>query len=211
MEYNLQGTKSDILYWSKRLYQKGMSPSTSGNISIKVKEGILITASGTCLNDMNEDDIVLIDYDGNVLNGAKKPSSEKIMHSEIYTRRDDINAIIHCHCPLITAFAVAGVPITKPILPDFALVYGEVPLVPYYCPSSVELASHVGEYFEKHNAVLLKNHGVVIGADTLQNAFYGLELLRSYVEIYFGASVISTPKSITKKGVEEIKKLYEKR
>ena len=211
MEYNNSGTKSDILYWSKRLYQKGMSPSTSGNISVKTGNGILISASGTCLNDMSEDDIILIDYDGNVLEGNKSPSSEKILHSEIYTKRDDINAVIHCHCPLLTAFAVANVPIKKPILPDVALVFEEVPVIPYYCPSSPELAVEVGNYFEKYNAVLLKNHGVVIGSDTLQKAFYGLEMLRAYVETYFGAEGLGGAKALSKKSVLEIYKLYGKK
>lgn len=211
MEFREAGTKNEILYWSKRLYQKGMSPAKSGNISIKTAEGILITASGTCLNDMDENDIVLIDYDGNVKQGNKKPSSEKIMHSEIYTQRDDINAIIHCHCPLITAFAVAGIAIKKPILPDFALMYEEIPLIPYYCPSSIELAGEVGKYFKTNNVTLLKNHGVVLGADTLQNAFYEIESIRAYVETYFGAEVLGGAKSLSKKAVTEIKNIYSKK
>lgn len=212
MQFSEQGSKNDILYWSKRLYQKDMSPSTSGNISLKTPEGILITSSGVCLNDMNEDDIVLIDYDGNVINGTKKPSSEKIMHTEIYTKRDDINAIIHCHCPLITAFCVAQRPINKPILPDFALIYDEIPLIPYYCPSTIELAEAVGICFEKNNNVaLLQNHGVVLGADTLQNAFYQIESLRAYVQTYFGAEVISSAKYLNKKQVAEIRQQYIKK
>ena len=210
MEYSCQGNKNDILYWSKRLYQKGMSPATSGNISVKTKNGILISASGVCLNDMDENDIVLIDYNGNLKEGNKNPSSEKIMHSAIYTQRDDINAIIHCHCPVMTAFAVAGIEISKPILPDFALFYDKIPLVPFYSPSSIELADTVGNYFEKYDVVLLKNHGVVIGSDTLQNAFYALESLRAYCETYFGAEVLGGAKRISKKGVEEIKKLYKR-
>ena len=210
MEFNDKEPKNSILYWSKRLYQKGMSPATSGNISIKTQDGILISASGTCLNDMDENDIVLIDYNGNVKEGSKKPSSEKIMHSEIYTRRDDINAIIHCHCPVITAFAVAGVPMKKPILPDFALLYDEIPLIPYFCPSSIELALKVGEVFEKNDVALLKNHGIVLGDTSLQNAFYKLELIRTYTEAYFGAEVLGGAKALSKKAVNEIKKLYRK-
>jgi len=210
MEFLQQGSKEEILYWSKRLYQKGMSPSMSGNVSTKTKDGVLISASGVCLNDMDENDIVLIDYNGNLLKGDKKPSSEKIMHTEIYTKRDDINAVIHCHCPLISAFSVAGRPIDKAILPDFALVFGSVPLVPYYCPSSIELATAVGEYFEKYSAVLLKNHGVVLGASSLQKAFYLLELLRSTVETYFGAEVLGGAKTLSKKDVNEINQLYRK-
>lgn len=207
-----QGSKNDILYWSKRLYQKDMSPSTSGNVSVRTSDGVLITSSGVCLNDMNEDDIVLIDYNGNLVSGNKKPSSEKIMHTEIYNCRDDINAIIHCHCPLITAFCVAGKTMCEPILPDFALMYNEIPLIPYYCPSTIELADAVADCFSKDNNVaLLKNHGVILGADTLQNAFYQLEGIRAYVQIYFGAQVISSPKSLNKKQVAEIRQLYIKK
>lgn len=212
MEFSEQGSKNDILYWSKRLYQKEMSPSTSGNVSLKTSEGILITASGVCLNDMNEDDIVLIDYNGNLKSGNKKPSSEKIMHTEIYTRRDDINAIIHCHCPLITAFCVAGKSIKAPILPDFALMYDEIPLIPYFCPSTIQLADAVGNCFDLgNNVALLQNHGVVLGADTLQNAFYQLESIRAYVQTYFGAEVISCAKPLNKKQVAEIRQLYIKK
>lgn len=211
MEFSEKGTKNDILYWSKRLYQKGMCPAKSGNVSLKTKDGILISASGVCLNDMSSDDIVLIDYDGNVKQGDKKPSSEKIMHSEIYTRIDEINAIIHCHDPLITAFAVAGKTISKPILPDFALFYDEIPLIPYYCPSSIELAQAVADSFEKCPVALLKNHGVILGADSLQNAFYELETLRSYVEIYFGAEVLGGSVAIPKSKVKEIRQIFAKK
>ena len=146
--------KSNLLYWAKRLYEKGMSPSTSGNISVRSDDNVIISASGCCLNDMDYDDIVTVDLDGNVKSSSKKPSSEKVMHCEIYQKRDDIKAIIHCHCPIITAFAVAGVGIKKPILPDFALYWDEIPLVPYYCPSSFDLAIAVGKVFEKTNVAL---------------------------------------------------------
>lgn len=208
MEFQNISPKENILYWSKRLYQKDMSPSTSGNISMKTKEGILISASGTCLNDMDENDIVLIDYNGNLISGNKKPSSEKIMHSEIYTRRDDINAIIHCHCPVICAFCAAGVPMTKAILPEFALQFETIPLIPFYCPSGIELADAVGKAFEVHSAVLLKNHGIVLGADTLQNAFYQLESIKAYAETFFGAEVLGGAKPISKKAIREIKNIY---
>lgn len=198
----------DLIYWSKRLYEKGMSPAKSGNISIRCNDGIYISSSGSALGDLTEEDIVLIDYNGNQKQGTKKPSSEKIMHTEIYTLRDDINAIIHCHCPLITAFAVAGLPIKKPILPDFVVLFDEVPIIPYYCPSSIELAEVVGKTFKDYSAVLLKNHGVVIGAKDIKTAYYNVEALRSYVETYFGAEVLGGAHAIPKKSVLEIKRLF---
>ena len=203
--------KKLIIKYGKKLGEKNMSPASSGNISVRIGENTLISASGTCLWDLTENDIVLTDLDANVLEGDKKPSSEKNLHNAIYKLRSDINAIIHCHCPVITAFAVAHQEIKKPILPDFALFYDEIPLVPYYCPSSIELAEAVGKYFEKYNVVLLKNHGVVLGADTLQNAFYQLEMIRAYCETYFGAEVLGGARALSKKSVSEIKKLYIKK
>lgn len=210
MEIPALEDKAELIYWGKRLYEKGMSPATSGNISFKTKQGILISATGVCLNDIQEDEIILIDYNGNVINGTKKPSGEKIMHTEIYTKRDDIGAVIHSHCPMITAFAVAGIPITKPIIPDFVVLDDEIPLIPYYCPASIELATVVGEYFEDYNIVLLKNHGVVVGADNLKNAFYKLETLRMYAETYFAAEVLGGAKPLKKKEIAEIKRLVRK-
>ncbi len=204
--------KENIIYWAKRLYQRQMSPSTSGNISIKTKNSILITASGTCANDLEKDDIVLIDFNGNLVEGNKKPSSEKIMHCEIYTKRDDIGAIIHCHCPVLCAWSVANAPMKMPILPDFAVLFDEIPIVPYYCPSTIELAQVTGEYFEDGcNAVLLQNHGIVLGAVNLKEAFYQLDLIRAYAETWFGAEILGGAKPIRKKEVEELRQLYRKK
>ena len=110
----------------------------------------------------------------------------------------------------VSSFAVAGVEIKKPILPDFALYYDKVPLIPYYCPSSINLAVKVGECFEKNDVALLRNHGIVIGDTSLKQAFYKLEMLRAYTETFFGAEVLGGAKAISKKGVTEIKDLYRK-
>lgn len=207
MEYFEKGTKQDILYWSKRLYQKGMSPATSGNISVRTDKGILISSSGVCLNDMNEDDIVLIDFDGNLIEGNKKPSSEKFLHAQIYSSRDDIDAIIHSHCPYITAFAVAGKMINEPILPEFVFYFDKIPVAPYGLPSSFDLAMHTAECFKTSDVVLMQNHGVIAGSSSLQNAFYNLESIRAYAETYFASQVLGGHKVLNKKQVDEIRKL----
>ena len=207
MEYFEVGTKKDILYWSKRLYQKGMSPATSGNISVRTDKGILISSSGVCLNDMDEDDIVLIDFDGNLLEGNKKPSSEKFLHAQIYDLRDDINAIIHSHCPYITAFACSDKTIEVPILPEFIFYFDKIPKAPYGLPSSMQLAIDTAECFKKSDVVLMQNHGVVCGANTLQQCFYSLESIRAYAETYFGTQVLGGYKKLTKKQINEIRKL----
>lgn len=207
MEYFQKGTKQDVIYWSKRLYQKGMSPALSGNISVRTDKGILISASGTCLNDMNEDDIVLIDFDGNLIEGNKKPSSEKFMHTQIYDLRDDIHAIIHSHCPYITAFACVGKEITEPMLPEFVFNIDKIPLAPYNLPSSMQLAIDTAALFKDKDNVLMQNHGIVSGGSSLQQVFYNLESIRAYCETYFAAQVLGGHKNLNKKQVKEIKNL----
>ena len=207
MEYFEVGTKKDILYWSKRIYQKGMSPATSGNISVRTDKGILISSSGVCLNDLDEADVVLIDFDGNLLEGDKKPSSEKILHAQIYDLRDDVNAIIHSHCQYITAFACSDTTIEVPILPEFIFYFDKIPKAPSGLPSSMQLAIDTAECFKKSDVVLMQNHGVVCGANTLQQCFYLLESIRAYAETYFGTQVLGGYKKLTKKQINEIRKL----
>lgn len=207
MEYFEPGTKKDIIYWSKRLYQKGMTPATSGNISVRTKEGILISSSGVCLNDMDEDDIVLIDFDGNLMEGNKKPSSEKFLHTQIYEMRDDINAIVHSHCPYITAFACSKKMINEPIMPEFVFYFDKIPTAPYAVPSSINLAVDTAEYFKNSDTVLMQSHGVVSGGQSLQQVFYNLESLRAYSETYFGAQVLGGHRILNKKQINEIRKL----
>ena len=203
----MEKTKQDILYWSKRLYQKGLMPSVSGNVSVKKDDKILISRSGVCAADMTEDDLVLLDLSGNCLEHGKKPSSEKLLHVCIYEIRSDIKAIVHSHCPYITAFAAAHKEIDKHFLPDFTYSYDKIPLAPYYLPSTIELAQNTADYFEKYNCVLMANHGVVVGADTIQNCFYQLESLKNHIETYFMSEMLGGIKPFNKKQIQEIKEL----
>ena len=99
----------------------------------------------------------------------------------------------------------------KTILPDFALLFEKVRLVPYYCPSTKELAQAVKEIFKTDDVALLKNHGIILGADNLKNTYYKLESLRAYAQTYLFAQILGGAKSISKKSIEEIKKIYIKK
>lgn len=203
----MENSKKDILYWAKRLYDKNMSPATSGNISVRTPKGILISGTGVCLNDMGEEDLILIDFDGNILESSKKPSSEKFLHVQIYELRDDIHAIIHSHCPVITAFAVTHTPMNMPIMPEFIFNFDKVPIAPYGLPSSIKLAQKTSAFFKQYNTVLMANHGVVTGARTLKECFYNLEALRAYAETYFGAQVLGKAKTLNKEQIADIRRL----
>jgi L-fuculose-phosphate aldolase len=203
----MSNSKEDMMYWAKRLYQKGLMPGTTGNMSVRHENNILISASGVCLNDMNENEIILMDFDGNKLSGEKKPSSEKNLHISIYLKREDIKAIVHSHCPYISAFALARCEMKEPIIPEFIYDFGKVPVAPYYTPSTYELAEATAQYFKKHDCVLMASHGIVVGAESLQKCVYSLEALRTYAQAYFASEMLGGAKKLSKKQIKEIEKL----
>lgn len=196
--------KKEIIEYGKKLGAKNMSPATSGNISVRVGENALITASGTCLGDLSEDDIVLIDKNSCVVSGNKKASSEKNLHNAIYALRPDLNAIVHCHAPYVSAFAVCRLPLSKPIISENVFYFGEIPVADYALPGSEKLVKNTVGYFEKHDAVLLANHGIVIGAKDLKNAYYLMETAETFAQIYLNSMLLGGAKELSKADIDEI-------
>ena len=203
-KHGISDLKKLIIKYGAKLGEKNMSPATSGNISARFGENILITTSGTCLADLCDEDIVLIDQNSNVLNGSKKPSSEKNLHKAIYEIRPDINAIIHCHSPYASAFAVSHIPLSKPIISENVFYFGEIPVAEYALPGSDKLVENTAKYFAKHDAVLLANHGIVIGAGDLKNAYYLMETAETYAQIYINSVILGGAKELSPKDIDEI-------
>ena len=200
--------KDDFIYWARKMYDRGLMPSTSGNISmLSDDDNIFITASGSASGDLWMDDIVKINMEGELLEGVKKPSSEKLMHVEIYKIRPDIRAIIHSHSPEITSFAVCGLPLNEALMPEFVYQFGNVPVAKYELPGSIELAHKVKEQFILHNAVLMENHGIVVGGKNLKEAFYALETLQAYCKTYLCTEILGERKTLTKKQIKAIEGL----
>ena len=199
--------KNLIIKYGKKLYEKNMSPATSGNISARYEENALITASGTCLGDLEKEDIVLIDKNSKVLEGEKKASSEKNLHNKIYELRPDINAIIHCHSPYTSAFAVCHIPLSKPIISENVFYFGEIPVADYALPGSEKLVDNTAKYFLQHNAVLLANHGIIIGAKNLKEAYYMTETAETFAQIYINSMILGGAKELSEKQIKEIYEL----
>ncbi len=213
-------TGENVIYWAKRAYGAKMVPGTSGNISVLEGDKVLLSASGVCLGDMELKDIAILNIDGENLNNIK-PSSEKLMHLEIYKKRPDIKAIIHIHCPYATSFAVCHKEMNEPILPEFIYNFGTaqtgtddnkaqrgVPSAKYALPSSFELAEEVSNYFrDGNNAVLMENHGLVAGAASLKQTFYILESIQAYAKTYFAAKFLGEIHKLNEEEILKIKNL----
>lgn len=203
----LEQIKNEIIKYGDIVDSKGFSPGNSGNISVRFGDKVLITASGTSNGDLGYEDLVLIDFNGNIVDGSKKASSEKMMHVEFYKKRPDVNAVIHVHPPFLSSFAAARRSLEEPVMAENVYYFGKIPLADYALPSSKELVDKTAKYFDKYNAVLMANHGFVVGEVDLAQAYLKLELAESYAQVVLNTMILGGPVLLTEKEVEQIEAL----
>lgn len=195
-----------IIEIGKSLYNKNLTVGTSGNISIKTDNGILITVSGSTLGNLKEEDIVLIDFDGNEQEN-KKASSEKMLHVEIYKQRSDVKAVIHTHPEYLTSFAVCHRALTEPIMSENILYFEEIPVAPYAMPSSIELAENTVKYLHNRDVVMMANHGAIAIADNLEHAYLKMETAEYWAKVTLNVSLLGGAKLLSEKDVKDLIKL----
>lgn len=201
--------KKQIVKVGKLLYSKDLTAGTSGNISVRTGDTVLITGTGTALGLLEEQDVVEIDMDGNELEEGLKASSEKKMHLAIYKLRPDINAIIHCHSPFSTAFAACRKEIYEPIVAENILYIGKIPIAEYAMPSSLALVDNTVKYFKDYNIVLMANHGIVAASKDIMSAFFDLDITENYAKTYVYSKIISNPYCLSEEDVNDLNKLRE--
>ena len=195
--------KQEIIEFGKRLYEKNLTFATSGNISVKTEDGIYITASGTALGNLTSDEIVLVDFDGNLIMG-NKPSSEKMLHVEIYKQRSDVKAIIHTHPVNLTSFAVCHKPLNEPIMSENILYFEDIPVADYAMPSSMGLVAKTVQHLHNRDVVMMANHGAIAIADSLLNAFYKMETAEYYAKVTLNTRILGNPKNLSEKDVQDL-------
>lgn len=202
--------KKDVVKFGKLLYYKDLTSATSGNISVFDGKSVFITATGTALGFLNEDDVVEIDLDGNELENGKKASSEKKMHLAIYKLRPDIKAIIHCHSPFATAFAACRKELSAPIIAENIIYFGKIPVAPYAMPSSQQLVDNTVKKFVDYDTVLMANHGIVSGGSDLTNAFHKIETAETYAKTYVYSKIIGNQALLSEQELSKLAELRKK-
>ncbi len=200
----------EIIKCGKLCGEKNYTPGYSGNISAKYEDGMLITVSGSANGYLHADDVVYTNFDGESLDEGKKPSSEKFLHIEIYKRRPDINYIIHVHAPYLSSFASAGKDLMAPVMAENVFYFGGIPLAKYALPSSMELVKNTVKYFDEYDAVLMENHGFIIGSKTMRDAYLKLELAESYAQVVLNTQLLGGAKKLSKKQADAILALRNK-
>lgn len=188
----LENLKEQVLNIAKQAQRDGLCKHKSGNFSIRDTETglVVITPTGVDREKLSVDDIVVIDLDANVVENLTglKPTSESLMHLQIYKTRTDVNAVAHTHSMYATSFAVLNKPIPAIVYEcaNMGLGQGRIPVAPYGRPGTTALSDSVIEPCQEANCFLLEKHGAVsIDARNLYEAYLNAAYIEELAQLYY--------------------------
>lgn len=191
----LEKERKEVVKYGKKMILDGLTKGTGGNISILNREKRLmgITPSGIDYMEMKPEDIVIIDVDsGKIVDGDRVPSSESDMHRIFYKYRDDINGMVHTHSKYATALSCTNKKL--PAVHYLLAVAGvDVPCAEYATYGTVKLAKNAFKAMEGTKAVLLSNHGMIAGGETLGEAYNITENVEFCCELYSISKTLGEP------------------
>jgi L-fuculose-phosphate aldolase len=200
--------RADIVEVGRRMYARGYTASNDGNISARLgADRLLMTPKSVCKGFMTPDMMCITDLDGRKLQGDRDPSSEMLMHLEVYRQRPDVQAVVHAHPPTATGFAVAGIPLDRAVLAEVLTTLGSIPIAEYATPSTRELPEAVRKYIKAHDGMLLANHGALtVGAD-LYGAYYKMETIEHFAKISLVARMLGRENLLSREEVTRLQGL----
>ncbi len=207
----MEELRKKIVNMGKILVRENLTHGTCGNISSRYGDKVLITPSNLSYEEMEPEDILLIDMEGNVVEGERNPSVETPLHISIYKSRKDVNAIIHTHSEY--ALAVSSIAESIPIFLDeiFSYVGGELKVAKYALPGSEELAENVREALGDNDAVLLANHGVIACGKDLDEALEVARNIERICRIFAIASSMGRIRELPEEGKDYQRMMFEMR
>jgi L-fuculose-phosphate aldolase len=174
------------------LWERDLLGAAEGNLSCRLGDHILCTPSGRSKGHLEERDLVMIDLDGNPLQGGV-PSSEIKVHLRLYRLRSDVQAVVHAHPITATAFATCGQTVPSEYLHEAVVILGDVALVPFAMPGTESLPDALEPFARNHQTFLLANHGSVAVGQTVMEAAYRMETLERVARIVLAAQQIGAP------------------
>jgi len=179
--------REEICWFGKSIFDRGLTAGSSGNISVRVDGGFLMTPTNSCLGRLDPATLSKVDVSGNTVSGDK-PTKEAFLHLSMYAERASAGAIVHLHSTHSVAVSVlADTDPLNPIPPItayYVMKIGRLALLPYYAPGDMTLANAVREVARRHHAVLLSNHGPVVAGKDLETAVYATEELEETAKLY---------------------------
>ena len=179
--------REEICTFGKSMFDRGLTPGSSGNISARLDDGWLMTPTNSSLGRLDPATLSKVDHEGNLLSGAKQ-TKESFLHLSVYGQRPTAGAIVHLHSTHSVAVScLADVDPKQPIPPItayYVMKIGNLVLLPYYAPGDMALANAVREVAGKHHAILLANHGPIVAGKDLESAVYATEELEETARLY---------------------------
>jgi len=186
--------RAEIIRVGRKLWQRQYVDGNGGNISARIGASyVLCTPTMLSKGDLEPTDICLADLDGNILAGDRSRTSELLLHLEIYKANPKARAVLHCHPPYATAYAITGTIPPNNLIPEYEVFIGPAAVAPYDTPGTQAFAETVLPFVEKHNTILLQNHGIVCWSDTVTHAEYLAEIIDTYCKTYLIAKQIGVP------------------
>lgn len=201
--------KKELLDICQQMVENDLVIGSSGNASLRVDENVVISPSSVHYTEMSTDDIVVVDMNGDVIEGTRNPSIEMPMHLEIYAARDKALAIVHTHSIYASAMAVMQEPL-PPILDEIIPKLGATIRVSSYAmPGTKDLAKNVVEVLESRSAALIANHGAVCYAKSLKEALFLSIVLERACKIYMTAKCAGKVNELPEEVVEDEQDIWE--
>lgn len=201
--------KLQICEMGRRLWQRAYVDGNGGNMAIRVGEDIAIcTPTLVSKGSLKPEDMCLVDFQGNQLAGTKKRTSEILMHLQIMQRQPKAIATCHCHPPYATGFAVAGIVPPTCMIPEYE-VFASVAIAPYRTPGTPEMGKLVADLVDKHNTILMANHGVVTWShNNIEEAYWRMEIIEAYCRtLLVTAQLGRTPNTFTTTQLQDLLKI----
>jgi L-fuculose-phosphate aldolase len=192
--------RAEVLETAKRVYEAGLVVGTAGNISGRMPDGtVCMTPSSLPYESMTIDDLVIVDLEGNKVDGGGSPSTEKALHLSCYQRYPEVGGVIHSHAPHASMFALVHEPIPAVIEEVVVYIGGEIPICDYKTTGTDELGDEVASKLADRSAALMANHGLVCVGKSPDDALHASLVVERTAEIVWGARALGRPIPIPEK------------
>lgn len=199
---------SEVAYYTRRLYRQKLTTCLGGNISLRTNNHVYITPSQVDKARLTAQNIVVMDVMGTIVKANHKPSMETAMHLSVYSKRSDVNAIIHAHSFWASLLALSDLQLVNNISDESYYTIKHLAFCDYKTMGTPDLANEVASKIQNANALILKNHGVLTIGKTLAEAFERLEVLENIAHYSYLANPCVRLQSISSEAQKNIDKLY---
>ena len=206
MERHERSIRSELVELAQRMLATGLTTGTSGNLSARFGERVLVTPSGVPYDELTEASLVAIDLAGRPLGPGLKPSVDTPVHLATYRRRPELGGFVHTHSPHAVAFAIVGEPIPPLQIEAAGYLGGAVRVMDYLPPADPSQAERVPEALGRDRAILAPNHGVYAVGETLAGAFATAQMVEDSARVAWLARALGTPRPVPP---DEIARLHE--